>query len=210
MAGKILTYPINGEIRVFPDFFTTTKIGIEIPRNNTVLDTWYLAGYLYPVAEIGGKFWDGIAIPIEFGGTIVDIRFRNYRLKFRPVDWLERAENLLIIITEVDISMGINAASSGVIPVDKELITTVATSSAVTQLRAENSTFCEGYIVNNSNKILYVLFADAPAITASAPFSAVPAKSNIDIPDNYTGVIQGIWSGNDNTGKAEIHQLNYK
>jgi hypothetical protein len=146
MAGKILTYPIGGEIKIFPDFFTTRKLGIEIPRNNTVLDTWHLVGYLYPVAEIGGKFWEAIAIPIEFGGTLVDIQFRRYQLKFRPVDWIDRAENLSITITEIDSSMGINAASSGISAVDKELITTVAANPVAVQLRAENLTFAEGYI----------------------------------------------------------------
>jgi hypothetical protein len=54
-----------------------------------------------------------------------------------------------------------------------------------------------GYITNNGNRTMFVKFGDAAsgnALTAAAPFTAVPAGANIDVPEFYVGAIGLIWA----------------
>lgn len=205
----MVVYNVYSDATIFPAIFTKKWLAVTVERNNTILDAWNFCGYLYPVIKVEDTLLQGIAIPIEFGGTIINIPYKRYQLKFRAARWIDNSNQLQIQFKEVDPAMGINFANNQQQLISSEVITTVATNASAVILRASNSAFAEGFIVNNSNKILYVIFADVPAITAAAPISSVPAKGNIDIPSNYTGVIQGIWNGNDNSGKAEIHQFNY-
>lgn len=207
--GSRLLHPISWEIVTLPTVFTASRLAVRIERTALIPDTWYKAGYISPVIEIDGQDYDGQAIPVSFGGNIIDIPFRSYRIKFSPVEWLDKRLNAYLKIFELDKTMGINSASNSPLPLSPEIITTVATTTTAVFIRAINPTFAEGFIVNNSNKSMYVSFTDTPLITAASPNSIVPSKGNIDIPENYTGVIQAIWSGSDATGKAEIHQFNY-
>jgi hypothetical protein len=209
MAGQRLLHPISWEIATLPTVFTTPRLAIRIDKTRSIPDSWHRAGFIYPVISIDNQDYEGSSIPINFGGTIIDIPFREYRIKFSPVEWLDKSLNLYLKIFELDTSMGINAASNTPPPIGNEVITTIATTTTATILRPLNSIFANGYIVNNSNRALYVSFTDTPTITAASPNSLVPSKGNIEIPENYTGLIQGIWANADVNGKAEIHQVNY-
>jgi hypothetical protein len=209
MAGQRLLHPISWEIATLPTVFTTPRLAIRIDKTRSIPDSWHRAGFIYPIISIDNQDYEGSSIPINFGGTIVDIPFREYRIKFSPVEWLDKSLNLYLKIFELDITMSINAASNTPPPIGSEFVTTYATTTTASLIRPLNPSFAEGYIVNNSNKGLYVAFNDSPLITATSPYSLVPSKGNIDIPENYTGAIQGIWAGADATGKAEIHQINY-
>jgi hypothetical protein len=209
MTGQRLLHPISWEIATLPTVFTTPRLAIRIDKTRSTPDSWHRAGFIYPVISIDNQDYEGSSIPINFGGTIIDIPFREYRIKFSPVEWLDKSQNLYLRIFELDTNMGINAASNTPPPIGNEVITAIPTTTTPTILRPLNPVFASGYIVNNSSRTLYVSFTDAPAITAASPNSAVPSKGNIEIPENYTGLIQGIWANADANGKAEIHQVNY-
>jgi hypothetical protein len=51
-----------------------------------------------------------------------------------------------------------------------------------------------GLIINNTNRVLWVVFGTGTA-TAAAPNISVPVGGNIDIPDGYVGAVQGICAG---------------
>jgi hypothetical protein len=103
--------------------------------------------------------------------------------------------------------MGINFAPNPPETLGNEAVTTVAASVTNVVLDPANPARREGFIVNKSNRNLWVAFSSVAA-TAAAPTSLVPPNSNINIPDGYTGAINGIWSGPTPTLNAEVHQFN--
>jgi hypothetical protein len=97
----------------------------------------------------------------------------------------------------------------GVKAVGNDSAATVVAAVANTVLAAVNANRApEGFIVNNSNKNLWVTF-NGVAATAAAPATKVlPNGGNIDIPGNYTGVINGIWEAAA-TGSCVVHEFTY-
>jgi hypothetical protein len=64
----------------------------------------------------------------------------------------------------------------------------------------------ESYIVNNSNKIMWVSWGITPAL-AAAPFTPVPANGGaIDVPGNFVGQIYAIWAAGA-TGSCVFHEF---
>ncbi len=66
----------------------------------------------------------------------------------------------------------------------------------------------EGFVVNNSNKNLWVTFTGVAATAAAPATKILPAGGNIDIPGNYTGAINGIWETGA-TGSCVVHEFSY-
>lgn len=204
MAWQVL-HPIDSGEILFKPFLTATRLAVRVDKNLTIPPTWNRVGFLIPTILINGYYYDGKPQAIGFGGQIIDIPFSRYQIRFSPVDWMKRSLNLYLRISE---NMGINFPTNSSL-IGEEQTSVIATSISAIPIRTANPTFSEGFIVNNSTKGLYVRFAATPLVTATAPNILVPAKGNIDIPENFTGVIQGIWTGNDASGKAEIHEFNY-
>ena len=165
--------------------------------------TWNKAGYLVPLISVGGGEIPAQDILIKFGSQIINIPYPAYKLRFVPVPYLKTPYTLKLF----KLPMGINFAPAAQEQLGGEVITTVVANVVNVVLDPANSTRRDGFIINRSNRNLWVIFS-AIAATAAAPTSLVPPGSNINIPDGYTGVINGIWSGPTPTNNAEIHQFN--
>jgi hypothetical protein len=165
--------------------------------------TWEKAGYLYPLINVGGGDIPASGIFIRFGAQVISIPYSAYKLQFVPVPYIGSRYTLKLF----KLPMGINFASPTPEQLGSEVTTTVAASITSVVLDPANPTRRNGFIVNKSNRNLWVTFS-ATAATAAAPTNLITPGSNIDIPENYTGVINGIWSGPTPTLNAEIHQFN--
>jgi hypothetical protein len=165
--------------------------------------TWYKAGYLYPLINVGGGDIPAAGILIGFGQQVIQIPYTAYKLRFIPVPYITRSYNLKLF----KLPMGINNAPAPAEVLGGETITTVAASITNVVIDPANPTRRDGFITNKSNRNLWVLFSTTAA-TAAAPTNLVTPGSNIDIPEGYTGVINGIWSGPAPTLNAEVHQFN--
>lgn len=181
---------------------THRNLAIEL----TILNqpkTWFKAGYLVPLIGVGGGDIPAQDILIRFGSQVIQIPYSAYKLRFIPVPYLPANYTLKLF----KLPMGINNAPLAPEQIGGETITIVNANIAVVVLDPANPTRREGFITNKSNRNLWVNFS-ATAPTAAAPSNLVSPGSNIDIPNNYTGAIGGIWSGPAPTLNAEIHQFN--
>jgi hypothetical protein len=178
------------------------NLAIEVTIANQP-STWYRAGYLYPLIAVGGGDLPAQPILIVFGAQIIQIPYQPYKLRFDPMDWVKSSYQLKL----TKLIMGINFAPSSIENIGSEVVTTIPANIGPVVLDPANPTRRNGFITNKSNRNMWVVFASTPA-TAAAPTSLVSPGSNIDIPENYTGVINGIWSGPAPTLNAEIHQFN--
>jgi hypothetical protein len=167
------------------------------------LSTWYKAGYLFPLISIGGGDISAEPILIRFGSQVIQVPYSAYKLKFVPVDYLTELYTLKLF----KLPMAINFAPTTPENLGSEVITTVAASITSVVLDPANPTRRQGFVVNKSNRNLWVNFS-VTAPTAAAPNNLITPGSNIDIPENYTGAINGIWSGPAPTLNAEVHQFN--
>jgi hypothetical protein len=165
--------------------------------------TWYKAGYLYPLISVDGTDIPSKPIFIMFGEQVIDVPYRAYKLRFVPVPYITYPYQLKIF----KLPMSINFAPPLPEQIGPEVTTTVNASITNVPLDPANPTRRSGFIVNKSNRNLWVVFSPAAA-TAAAPTNLITPGSNIDIPENYTGVINGIWSGPTPTLNCEIHQFN--
>lgn len=177
-------------------------LAIEVTFSNQPL-TWFKAGYLYPLIAVGGGDIPAEPILIRFGSQIIQVPYSAYKLKFVPVDYLTSLYTLKLF----KLPMSINFAPPALEQIGSETTTTVAASITSVVLDPANPTRRSGFVVNKSNRNLWVVFS-AAAATAAAPTNLITPGSNIDIPENYTGVITGIWSGPTPTLNAEVHQFN--
>lgn len=181
---------------------TRRDLAIEVTIPNQP-PTWNKAGYLVPLISVGGGDIPAQDILIRFGAQIINVPYSRYKLRFVPVPYLPANYTLKLY----KLPMGINFAPTPPEQLGDEVVTTVVANVVNVILDPVNPTRREGFIVNKSNRSLWVRFA-ATAATAAAPTSLVPPNSNINIPDGYTGQINGIWSGPAPTLNAEIHQFN--
>jgi hypothetical protein len=177
-------------------------LAIELTFVNQPL-TWFKAGYLYPLISVGGGDIPAEPILIRFGTQVIQIPYSAYKLKFVPVDYL----TVLYTLKLFKLPMAINFAPTLPETLGSEVITTVAASITSVVLDPANPARRQGFVVNKSNRNLWVNFS-ATIPTAAAPNNLITPNSNIDIPEGYTGVINGIWSGPAPTLNAEIHQFN--
>jgi hypothetical protein len=78
---------------------------------------------------------------------------------------------------------------------NSNIVTVPANASPV--LVPANPNRLGGYIENKANKSMWVKFGDPntpPLLAATRPLTEVPGGANVDIPDDFTGVIGLIWS----------------
>jgi hypothetical protein len=200
--------PVNTSL-VLPFMFTSRLLAIDITAAN-FKPTWYRSGFLRSFINFDGRQFVGNNFQTRFGEQLFEIPFQSYQLEFTPQYWMSDTSIKIkqLSITESEgILMGINLAPAAAEVLGGEVITTVNASITNVPLDPANPTRRDGFIVNKSNRNLWVTFS-ATAATAAAPTSLVPPNSNINIPEDYTGVINGIWSGPTPTLNAEIHQFN--
>jgi hypothetical protein len=202
--------PIAGSV-AFAGVFDSSKLLVWI--DSTLPPTWRKAGYLRVELLFEGEYLTTSYRTVNFGKSLIDIPVKPYRLSFDPVNSLNTIyPNTSISIypltpTESIDIMGINFAPIPPDVLGDEVTTTIVASVTNVTLDPANANRREGFIVNKSNRNLWVRFGAAAAI-AGAPTSMVPPNGNINIPDGYTGIINGIWSGPNPNNNAEIHQFN--
>jgi hypothetical protein len=152
--------------------------------------SWNKAGDLFPLLLFGSEQIDLPSIPVLFGKKGIRIGEKVTSFRFIPVPWLR--SYYTIKIWKVS-TMGINfppvvaTATAGTVGTVPASVASVAISPA-------NANRLGGLIINNTNRVLWVLFNSAVATTAS-PSVSVPVGGNIDINENYVGEIRGINAG---------------
>jgi hypothetical protein len=138
---------------------------------------------------------------------IVLVPFTSIKLNFWQYPWMTGYK---VTIDELTIGDLMSASyQSSTPPQFGSVNTTVPTNTAnVTLSLANPNRIGGGLIVNTSaTRNLWVLFG-ATAATTTEPSVLVPkGRGNIDIPDGYTGQINGIWEGADTNGKASIWEF---
>jgi hypothetical protein len=107
--------------------------------------------------------------------------------------------------------MGVNISSASPPAPTGEDTNVIAATSAAAVSQAAKANRSGGYIENTANSTMWVkwgIAADAPVLSAVAPFNRVPSGANIDIPSGYAGVISMIWTAkNGLTGSAIVHEV---
>jgi hypothetical protein len=207
-----ITQNIEGNI-LYPQIWESSRILIRIV--SSIPAVWRKAGYLKIEAIIDGEFFVSEYRPIEFGNNLIKIELPAYRLSFEPVNNLTQIyPNTSISIyqlspTEVkNLQMsGSYIAANPAIGPDSEAVVTAAVANTVLAAANANRTM-EGFIVNNSNKNLWVRFGTAAAVAAAPCVKVLPNGGNYDIPGGYTGIINGIWEAGA-TGSCVVHEFSY-
>jgi hypothetical protein len=172
----------------FPDVLESSGLGIWITGG--VTPVWNKIGYFQIAAAIEGEFLKLRPERLEFGKSLFVIPFRFYKLSFIPVEnLLAIYPNLSIQIAQLDKNiMGINYSQ-----IDKQtgaIVDTLVVGAVATfQLLPVDLLRHEGTIYNRTTRTLYVKWGTVAATTTDL---AVPAGSNIDLPEDYTGAVQGI------------------
>jgi hypothetical protein len=195
---------------ILPCSFTSQLLAIDIAAGNQK-DTWYKAGFLQSFIEIEGTKFVGNRIKLIFGAQLIEVPYRAYQLEYDPADWLQ---NISIKIKELSITQLQTIIMSGSYdpgnrPVGADSSVTINAAITNTVLAVANANRTpEGYIVNNSNKALWVTFTGVAATAAAPATKVLPNGGNYDIPGGYTGAINGIWE-NGATGSCVVHEFSY-
>jgi hypothetical protein len=171
---------------------------------------WYRGGYLQPIVTIDGTDYLGDVIPLALGEQLVSVPHRRYRLRYTRMPYFGITVIKIKQLTSSqaeDILMGIYAGSAPSTS-STPTVTTVSAAIVATALLAANANrFQGGFMVNNSNKNMWVAFGLPAVATAVPPNSKVaPNGGNIDIPEGYVGPISAIWE-NGATGSVAITEF---
>jgi hypothetical protein len=84
--------------------------------------------------------------------------------------------------------------------------TIVASVSAVTVAPANPVRAQGSYIINSTNRVMWVSWGDGSP-TTSSPFTPVPANGGaIDFPADFIGQVLGIWTAGV-TGSCVVHEF---
>jgi hypothetical protein len=187
--------------------FTRQLLALDLTFGNK-RSTWYQAGFVTPLVNVDGNFYEGTAIKLRFDKQLLEIPYLTYRLRFEPVDW---ARDIKIEITQLlssnyQTAMGVNfsvqpRATGDVI--DEIKTTGLTASQSVMVANADRAE--GGTIYNRTNKNMYVKWGTVAATTADL---LVTAGSNIDVPDSYTGAAQAICA-NGATGQILTQTVSY-
>ncbi len=194
---------------VLPYSFSSAVIAVDITATNQQ-PTWYQSGFLRAILDVDGEPFTGANIQTQFGQQVINFPFSIYTLEFTPRVWLASATIKIKQLSSTQIgalNMGINFAPQPPEQLGSEVVTTVNASITSVPLDPANPNRRDGFIVNRSNRNLWVVMSGAAA-TAAAPSNLVTPGSNIEIPEGYTGAINGIWSGPTPTLNCEVHQFN--
>ena len=119
---------------------------------------------------------------------IIEVRYTNCRFAFTPETWLDPSNFIVTPYTIQYNPMGINYVQTDKVtgPIVNATVTALITSF---QLLPADPLRHEGTIYNKTNKTIFVAWGTA---AATATDLAVPAGSNLDIPEDYTGAVQAI------------------
>jgi hypothetical protein len=212
MVNWLYSQQITGKIE-YPQLWESSRILIQV--NCSITPVWRKAGYLKVEALIDGEYFTVDYKTVEFGNSLIDISVPTYRLSFEPVSQLTTLyPNTTISIyqlspTEVRNTIMSGSYDPGNRAVGADSAATVNAAVANTVLAAANTLRSpEGYIVNNSNKNLWVTFTGTAATAAAPATKVLPNGGNYDIPGGYTGVINGIWEAGA-TGSCVVHEFSY-
>jgi hypothetical protein len=197
-----------------PNLWGAKSVAIQIEAP-TVPD-WRKMGFLLIELPIDGDFYTVDEIPIYYGRSIVQIPYLSYRLSFTPVGQLLLLHpqtrfriapyNLSNHLEQFIMSASFVAPDRPVGPDSEAIVVATVASSTIATANANRAG--GGFIVNNSNRNMWVRFANSAA-TAAKPSTLVPAGGgNIDIPEDYTGVITAIWAAGA-TGDCTVHEFSY-
>jgi hypothetical protein len=178
---------------VLPCSFTARVLAVQISANNQK-PTWYKSGFLRAIIDIDGSPFIGFDIPTTFGQQIIQVPLSNYQLDFAARVYTDLTTIKIKQLTQAESIniMGINVAPSTPEVLGDEVVTTVVASITNVVLDPANPTRRDGFIINKSNRNLWVKFA-ATAATAAVPTSLVTPGSNINGPTP--------------TLNAEVHQF---
>lgn len=127
---------------------------------------------------------------------------RGIKLVVRRVDTPTTLSNsacysTLTVDPSARLYVNVNAGSTGT-------ITSVASSASSVTILAANNSRASAQVYNESTQILYLALSN---VTASATVYTVQMAANTyyEVPQNYTGIIKGIWaSANGNARVTEI------
>jgi hypothetical protein len=199
---------IQGNIRtILPCPFNARILAVEITADNQRL-TWYRSGFFRALINIDGTQFVGVDIETKFGQQIIEVPFVDYQIEFTPRVWLNSTTiKIKQLSTAQSITiMGINNAPATPEVLGTEVVTIINASITSITIDPANAARRQGFVTNKSNRNFWVNFS-ATAATAAAPTNLVTPGSNIEIPENYTGPITGIWSGPTPTLNCEVHQF---
>jgi hypothetical protein len=212
MINWLPPIPLTGRVE-FPGLFESSVILVSI--HSPIPPVWRKAGYLRVELLLDGEFVTDSYQPIDFGQSRITIPIQPYRLSFDPVrDLAIIYPNTFISIYPLSPSEVQNTKMSGSYDpgnraVGPDSSVTIAAAVTNTVLAAANlARTSEGYILNNSNKNLWITFTGTAATTAPPATKILPNGGNWDIPGNYTGVINGIWEAGA-TGSCVVHEFSY-
>jgi hypothetical protein len=195
---------------ILPCDFTAQLLAIEV-RSQVRKDTWFKSGYLHTFVNLDGLSFTGRQFTLGFDRQLIEIPYSSYQLSFQPVEWSVNTTISIKQILTTQYREIIMSASydPGIRTVGADSASTVNASVANVVLAATNLNRApEGFIVNNSNKNLWVTFTGTAATAAAPATKVLPSGGNIDIPGNYTGVINGIWEASA-TGSCVVHEFSY-
>lgn len=200
---------VQGSQSTILDFdFTKSLLALDLTFGNK-RSTWYQAGYVIPLVNIDGDFFEDKAIKLRFDKQILEIPYLGYRLRFELVDW---AQNINIRIKQLPSTdykpMTVSYPNSLPAVGPAVVATIVATNANSIILPANANRSPQGLIVNNATKNLWVTFTGVAA-TVMSPSIKIPANGGtMDIPGNYSGSINGLWESGA-TGSCVINEFSY-
>ena len=168
--------------------YSDSALLIEIIAPN-FRSNWYKAGLLKILLPVGNRWVPISNKPILLTWEqIIEVRYPNCKFAFTPETWLDPCNFIVTPYTIQYNPMGINFS-----PIDKQtgpiVSATVAVPITSVQILAADPLRHEGTIYNRTTKTIFVAWGAAAATAADL---AVPAGSNLDIPEDFTGPVQAI------------------
>jgi hypothetical protein len=186
--------------------FTAQLLALDLTFGNK-RSTWYQAGYVTPLVNVGGNFYEGTAIKLRFDKQMLEIPYLAYRLRFETVDW---ARDVNINIKQL-LSKDYKSMSISYPPVQRvigaEAVSTAAAATTNAVGLAANADRAPGsFVINYANKIAYVNQSSTAAV-AGRPSTPIPANGGV-FQITYPGAINIIFASGA-TGSAEFHEFSY-
>jgi hypothetical protein len=197
--------------------FTSQLLALDLTFGNK-RSTWYQAGYVIPLVNVDGDFYEDKAIKLRFDKQILEIPYRAYRLRFEPVDWAQNVSIKIKQLPPTDYRLMYVTTEHTITPREtgEPIYTSVipaaptATPPTFTIVASRSRRSC--LISNKTNKPMFIKegsAASAPTLTATDPFVSIPAGGNYTIED-WSGEIVGIMSAAFQAGgKINVKELPY-
>jgi hypothetical protein len=181
--------PLPLESRIdFPDLLTSNGLAIWIEGNATPLLS--KLGYFQIEALIEGEFFKLRPERLDAGKNLIVVPYQAYKLSIIPLP------NILTVYPSLTVKIA--QINKGIMSINYQNVdrvtggvvnTPVAGAIASFQILPTDANRHSGTIYNRTNRNLWVSWGTAAATTADL---LVPAGSNLVIPEDYTGAVQGI------------------